>query len=248
MSKIFEAKYTVTEAMTDGYERLHPAVLLYLVQETAGKQCVELGVEDAKLNGFFWAVLRYRVEVDRMPRLGETITLRTWPMPATRAAYPRAAEAVDENGNRLFRLVSLWVLMDSNTRQMALPSRSGVVVPGILTGTELEIPAGIRAVPAEKLTARIVTEYEIDKNQHMNNTMYLSWAMELLPRNVEKEHELKAFTACYFSEAKFDDELALCWTLGQDNSMYLDSYRINGDEVDKGDRVFSTQMEFNVVM
>ena len=35
------------------------------------KQCVELGVEDAKLGDLFWAVLRYRVEVDRLPRLGE---------------------------------------------------------------------------------------------------------------------------------------------------------------------------------
>ena len=77
--------------------------------------------------------------------------------------------------------MSLWVLMDKNDRQMVLPAKSGVTVPGFLTGTELEIPAGIRAIPGEKLTARIVTDREIDKNLHMNNTMDLSWAMELLP-------------------------------------------------------------------
>ena len=246
--EIFEVKYEISEVLTDGFGRLHPAALLYLVQETAGKHCVHLGVEDEKLNGLFWAVLRYRVEVDRLPRLGEEITLRTWPMPTTRVAFPRAADAYDAQGNRLFRLVSLWVLMDGKDRQMVLPAKSGVDVPGILTGTELEIPAGIRAVPAEKMTARIVTEREIDKNLHMNNTMYLDWAMELLPRNFEQEHQLKAFTACYFSEAKLDNELALCWTLKEDGCLYLDSYRINGDEVDKGDRVFSAQMEFSGIM
>lgn len=248
MEPIFEMQYPITEVLTDGYGRLHPAALLYLVQETAGKHCTQLGVEDTKLGGLFWAVLRYRVEVDRLPRLGETVTLRTWPMPTTRVAFPRAAEALDEQGNRLFRLVSLWVLMDEKTRQMVLPAKSGVDVPGVILGNELEIPAGIRAVSTEKMTARIVTEREIDKNLHMNNTMYLDWAMELLPRNFEKEHQLKAFTACYFNEAKLDNELAFCWTLREDNSLYLDSYRINGDEVDTGDRVFSAQMEFDVVM
>lgn len=248
MEQIFEKKYEITEVLTDGFERLHPAALLYLVQETAGAHCHHLGVEDEKLGDLFWAVLRYRVEVDRLPRIGETVTLRTWPMPTTRVAFPRAADAYDAQGNRLFRLVSLWVLMDKKDRQMVLPAKSGVNVPGILTGTELEIPAGIRAVPAQKLTARLVTDYEIDKNLHMNNTMYLSWAMELLPRNFEKEHQLKAFTACYFSEAKLDNELALCWTLDDAGGLYLDSYRINGDEVDKGDRVFSAQMQFDCVM
>ena len=248
MDEIFEKQFEITEVLTDGYERLHPAALLYLVQETAGAHCRHLGVEDEKLGGLFWAVLRYRVEVDRLPRLGERVTVRTWPMPTTRVAFPRAAEAVDAQGNRLFRLVSLWVLMDKNDRQMVLPAKSGVTVPGFLTGTELEIPAGIRAIPGEKLTARIVTDREIDKNLHMNNTMYLSWAMELLPRNFEKEHTLKSFTACYFSEAKLDNELALCWTLDPSGRLYLDSYRINGDEVDKGDRVFSTEMNFDGVM
>ena len=248
MSQIFEKKHPITEMLNDGYGRLHPAAVLYLMQDTAGDHCKALGVEDSKLGNLFWAVLRYRVEVDRMPKLGETVTVRTWPMPTTRVAFPRAAEAYDENGNRLFRLVSLWVLMDKTTRQMVLPARSGVNVPGVLTGTELEMPQGIRAETTQRLTARIVTQREIDQNQHMNNTMYLDWAMELTPRFFEKEHELKAFTACYFNEAKLDDELALCWTLGEDDTLYLDSYRITGDEVDRGDRVFATQMEFRRVM
>ncbi len=248
MEHIFERKFEISEPLTDGYRRLHPAAILYMMQETAGDHCKQLGVQDENLGEKFWAVLRYRVEVDRLPRLGEIVTVRTWPLPTTRVAFPRAAEALDENGNRLFRLVSLWVLMDENDRQMVLPAKSGVSVPGMITGTELEIPAGIRAVPGEKMTARIVTEHEIDKNRHMNNTQYLSWAMELIPREFEKEHELRAFTACYFSEAKFDNELALCWTLSEENGLYLDSYRINGDEVDRGDRVFSTEMKFDRVM
>jgi acyl-ACP thioesterase len=248
VDSFFELQHPVTDVLTDGYGRLHPAAILYLVQETAGAHCKVLGVEDEKLGGLFWAVLRYRVEVDRLPNLGETVTVRTWPMPATKVAYPRAAEGYDAEGNRLFRLVSLWVLMDEKSRQMVLPGRSGVDVPGTTTGQELPIPAGLKSIPTEKITARLVTDREIDKNNHMNNTQYLDWAMFLLPREFEENHQLKAFTACYFNEARLGDELALCWTVREDNTLYLDSYRISGDEVDKGDRVFSTQMEFDVVM
>ena len=248
MDYFFEMQYPVTDVLTDGFQRLHPAAILYLVQETAGAHCKVLGVEDEKLGGLFWAVLRYRVEVDRLPKLGESVTLRTWPMPATKVAYPRAAEGYDAEGNRLFRLVSLWVLMDEKNRQMVLPGRSGVDVPGTTTGQELPIPAGLKAIPTENTTARPVTEREIDKNNHMNNTQYLDWAMCLLPREFAKNHPLKAFTACYFNEARLGDELALCWTVREDHTLYLDSYRTSGDEANTGDRVFSAQLEFDVVM
>ena len=248
MSAYFETKYEITEVLSDGYGRLHPAAILYFVQEAAGKHCVELGVEDARLGGLFWAVLRYRVEVDRMPAVGETVTVRTWPLPTTKVAFPRAAAGYDQQGNRLFRLISLWVLMDEKTRQMVLPGRSGVLVPGQELGEEIAVPAGLKAIPTENMTARIVTELEIDKNRHMNNTRYLDWAMDLLPRDYVKNHRLKAFTACYFNEARLDDELALCWTLENENQMYLDSYRITDDAVDKGDRVFSARIEFEGIM
>lgn len=248
MEHMYERKFELTDVYNDGYGRLAPHMILYMMQETAGDHCKILGVDAPNLGNMFWAVLRYRVEVTRMPKLGQTITVRTWPMPTTRSCFPRAAEFYDEQGECLIRLVSLWVLMDKDSRQMVLPSKCGIQVPGVLTGTELEIPAGVKArVVTARLTARLVTEYEIDANQHMNNASYISWAVEATPRFYEKEHELRSFTACYFSEAKYDDELALCWTV-TDDSVYMDSYRINGDEVDRGDRVFATEMKFERIM
>ena len=122
---------------------------MYYVQEAAGQHCSLLAVDHDTLSHrhLFWAVTRNRVQITRLPRLGERVFIETWPMPTTRVAYPRSVVAYDEQGAELFRSISLWVLMDDRTRGMILPGKSGVIVDGTLTGRELTVPRAIVARP-----------------------------------------------------------------------------------------------------
>ena len=240
--------FEVTELLSDGFGRLHPAALLYFSQEAAAQHCKELGVDGDRLNGLFWAVLRYRVEIERMPQVGETVSVKTWPLPTTKVAFPRAAAGYDKDGNVLFRLISLWVLMDSNTRDLVLPGKSGITVEGSFLGDEIQIPAGLKVRPTDDQDIRTVTKQDIDQNRHMNNTRYLDWVYCLLPEEYRKNHELKGFTACYFSEARLYQELNLYWSCSPEGVFFADSYRRTGAPQEAGDRVFAAQMEFEDIM
>lgn len=248
MKEYREEKFQIQKVISDGFGRLHPAGLLYFFQEAASRHCEELGVDADHLGELFWAVLRYRVEIDRMPEVGETVTVKTWPLPTTKVAFPRAAEGYDEKGNLCFRLISLWVLMDKKTRELVLPAKSGVTVEGGFLGGELQIPPGLKVQPTSHQFIRTVTKQELDRNMHMNNTRYLDWAYSLLPEDFRQAHTLKAFTACYFSEARVYQELNLCWSLSPDGVFFADSYRRTGGPQETGDRVFSAQMEFDSIM
>lgn len=248
MSNYHVQQYEVTETLSDGCGRLSPAAVLWLAQEAAGAHCRELAASDENHKGLFWAVLRYRVEVTRLPQVGETVQVKTWPLPTTKVAYPRAVEAFDDAGESLFRVMSLWVLMDEKTRQMVLPGKSGVEVEGCVLGGELPMPAGLKALPADRKSCRTVTEDDLDKNVHMNNTRYLRWAMDLLPAEFVENSTLKAFTACYFAEARLGDELQLFWSLSQEGTLYLDSYRAAKEPGGRGDRIFSANVEFCSIM
>ena len=149
MEPIYKHEFTLSAIHADRFGRARPAVLLYLVQEAAGHHCSVLGVDYDTLakQGLFWAVTRNRVQITRLPRLGEKVFIETWPMPTTRVAYPRAVVAYDADGQELFRSISMWVLMDTQTRAMILPGKSGVTVQGLLTGTELAAPGSL--VPHE---------------------------------------------------------------------------------------------------
>ena len=123
MEPIYRQQFHIDPTAVDCCGRLKPSTLLLFAQEVAGhhSDLLSLTYDGLAARGLFWAVIRNRVQVTRLPREGETITLETWPMPTTRTAYPRSTVAYDEQGNELFRSVSLWVLMDLNTRAMILP-------------------------------------------------------------------------------------------------------------------------------
>ena len=246
MEPFYKQTFTLTDLHVDRFGRLKPSVLLYLAQEVAGKHAAMLGAgwEVLSQKHLFWAVIRHAVQITRLPVRGETVTVETWPMPTTRAAYPRSVIAYDETGCELFRTVSLWVLMDTQTRAMVLPGKSGVLVPGTLRGTELAAPGSLTPMPLAGRTERTVGYTELDRNGHMNNTRYLDWVTDLLPSTFHESHPLRQFTICYLSEAREAQQISLNWELLEGPCLRLDGYRHREDAPEKSERVFSVQALF----
>ncbi len=246
MEPLYKQQFTVSDIHLDRFGRLKPSVLLYFAQEAAGKHAALLGAgwEDLSGKHLFWAVIRHRVQITRLPVRGETVTVETWPMPTTRVAYPRSVIAYDETGGELFRAISLWVLMDTDTRAMVLPGKSGVTVPGSLRGTELAPPGSIAPMQLASSMTRTVTYTELDRNGHMNNTRYLDWVDDLLPSAFHEQHPMREFTICYLSEAREAQQLCLFWELGDGPSVSVDACREKENEPGKTERVFSVHALF----
>ena len=244
MEPIYTDHFSVTDIAVDCYGRLKPSMILFFAQEIAGRHCVQLEVDYDTLEKkrLFWAVTRHKVQITRLPIRGETIRIETWPMPTTRVAYPRSMVAYDANGNELFRSISLWVLMDLDTRSMILPGKSGISVVGTLRGNELSSPLGLMAKPLNNHRQRTVSFTDLDRNGHMNNTRYLDWIYDLLPSDFHRSHSVHELTACYMSESREGQTLALHWDFLEENCMQVDAFR-QGE--DKDERVFSARILFD---
>ena len=175
MGKTYSKQMQIPNVAVDCFGRMKMSWLLACVQEVAGEHSEALGVSNGEYNGrhLFWAVSRHRVAITRLPGAKQTVTLKTWPCPTTRVAYPRATVAYDEEGNELFRAMSLWVLMDARSRTVVLPGKSGVEVEGITQGDELGTPGSLPPSAGENRQMRKVLFTDLDVNGHMNNTRYL---------------------------------------------------------------------------
>ena len=243
MQPIYTDHFQITDIAVDCYGRLKPSMILFFAQEIAGRHCVQLEVDYDTLEKkrLFWAVTRHKVQITRLPRHGETIRVETWPMPTTRVAYPRSMVAYDEQGNECFRSISLWVLMDLDTRSMILPGKSGIDVVGTLRGNELASPLGLVAKPMGNQRSRTVCFTDLDRNGHMNNTRYFDWIYDLLPSSFHAAHAIREMTACYMSESKEGQELELHWDFIEENCLQVDAHRKNED---KDERVFSARILF----
>ena len=244
MEPIYQQDFEIRDICVDRYGRLKPSTILYFAQEVAGQHCTELALDYDTLarRRLFWAVTRHRVQVTRLPMRGETVHIETWPMPTTRVAYPRSMVTYDAEGNECFRSISLWVLMDLDTRNMILPGKSGIVVSGTLRGTELALPNGLVPKPMTNGRSRDVCFTDLDRNGHMNNTKYMDWIDDLLPSAFHEEHPVKEFTVCYHSEAREGQNLALSWDFLDDGCLRVDAHR-KGEQRDE--LVFSAKMLFD---
>lgn len=245
MDLIFEQTVTVQDREVNQNGTLKLSSLLRYMQQVSGGHSDRLGFSwDAlRENGLFWAVSRHRVVIHRLPKAGETVRLQTWPMPATRAAYPRAVQAVDSKGELLFQAVSLWVLMNTHTRTMVLPGKSGVEVPGTVRGTEIKAPGSLPPVTGNQSVLWQVGQEDLDINGHVNNARYLEQAEKLLENSKLTVQEL---TVCYLSEALLGQEIFLHWDLAENGVLLADGVRRRTDVRGETERVFAVKLGCSV--
>ena len=242
MTSYYERKFHIRPNDVDRFGRLKPSVMLLYAQQVAGEHCKQISMDYDALaaKGMFWAVVRNRIQVTRVPREGQTIRLETWPMPTTRTAYPRSTVAFDEDGNELFRAVSLWVLMDLRERTMVLPGKSGVIVDGTLRGGELATPRSLSPKLLEKAIHRNVCFTDLDRNGHMNNARYLDWIADLLPSGFHQDRPVADLTLCYINEAREGDALDVTYGFDPDGDLLVDIHRPT--EGADHDRIFSAKI------
>ena len=235
---IHNLKMPIKETDLNEAGALKPSSILYYAQEAAGAHAVELGTgwEELQKKHLFWAVIRTRVEIFDKPT-GNEVTLKTWPMPTSRTAYPRCVEGYDGD-KLLFKVLSLWVLMDTETRAMVLPGKSGVPVMGTTVGTEPAMPRSLPVTESEQVIHKTVEKIHLDRNGHMNNTRYMDWVMDLL----SAEKTVKGFELCYLNEGRLGECMELGYTLDED-TLTVNIHRIRTDVTDKKDRIFAAVVQ-----
>ncbi len=232
--------YSVTVQPDDcAYGRIKLSALLHTVQEASGKHCDSMGLDWDTLyaRGLFWAVLRHRITVNRLPGAGENMTVETWPLPTTRSAYPRAVRALDCEGRILFEVISLWVFMSTDSRTMILPGKSGVEIPGFLRGDEPAGPGSILPTDSPNSCIWQVSEEDLDQNGHVNNCKYLDPVARLIPGREPRE-----VTVCYLAEVLPGQEITLYYTLSEDGLLTVDGRRRKTDVCQQTERVFAVRL------
>ena len=246
MDPIYAKEFEVSPVAVDQFGRLKTSRLLAFLQDVAGDHSAILGTDQNALmdKNLFWAVIRHRVQITRLPGSGEKLRIETWPMPTTRTAYPRSTIAYDEQGNECFRSISLWILMDADSRAMVLPGKSGVEVGGLLRGSELRAPSSLLPMEMGECQERMVRYTDLDINGHMNNCRYLDWVDDLLPSLFHQHHEAREFTLCYMSEVRENEPVQLHWQLSDGPILNVEAVRREGDGNAMHSRVFSARVEF----
>lgn len=224
----FQSKVRYSEASGDGY--LSSLGIINYMQDcsTFHSETLHNGVKEMKEKHRAWILASWQIEILRRPKLGETITIETWPTGFRSAFGYRNFAIRGEDGEYAVKAYSIWIYINTDTGHPARVDED--VLNTYITEPPLEMDEGSRkvAVPKDltKMEPVIVRKHQIDTNGHMNNSHYLTIADEWLP----EDGQLKKLSIEYKKAAMHGDAIypqvsvkeeesvvALC---GQDGSIY----------------------------
>jgi medium-chain acyl-[acyl-carrier-protein] hydrolase len=229
--KIYEQHFAIEDSFTNPLGVLKPTEFLFLIQEATlgGSAFVGAGVDKVRSLGFFWVVMSYHFVIERMPHLGERITIRTYPAPAKAFIYPRHYLVIDEEGNTIIRGVSLWALLDRATHKATFPAKNGINPLGQSLPGELPWPPTLALGTVALKETRLVRYSDLDFNGHMNNVRYLDYALDSEKTTFYDSAVIKELQINFSSETQFGEEMEL-YTGIEDKNRYYQG-RIKGRNV-----------------
>lgn len=163
--------------------------LLDYLQDCCTFQSEQLGVgvEYLSEHHVAWILSNWQVDVLRYPKLGEQLTIYTWPYDIKGFYGLRNFKIEAESGETILKANSIWVFIDTQTGKPARP------IPEMLekypSEPQLDMEYLGRKLPTipegEKKTSIRVPHYFIDTNHHMNNAKYILMGEEFLPEGFE---------------------------------------------------------------
>ncbi len=191
MTDLFTRKLKVRLSEVDPWALLKVQSIFDWFQDAGCEHAAQLGMSAADLlvRNFTWVLLKYQVRVSRYPIWNEDVTLTSWRAPLNDLYDLREFRVTDACGETIITGNSAWVIMDFNTRKPTRLSRC-------LNEEQREdmglIPDSFeRILPVKE--PRYTTDFrvrisDLDFNRHVNNSIYIGWALEALPESFLSRH------------------------------------------------------------
>ena len=205
MGLTYQMKMKIPFDMADmnGHIKLPDVILLSL--QVSGMQSIELGVSDKTIledYNLVWIITEYDIEVVRLPRFAEEITIETEALSYNRLFCYRRFTIYDEAGQDLIHMMATFVLMDRDSRKVQAVE-SEIVAP---YQSEFDKKL-IRGPKYANLEAPIskdyhVRFYDLDMNGHVNNSKYLDWIFEVMGAEFLTQYIPKKINLKYVKEVR----------------------------------------------
>ena len=187
-----------------------PSLLFDCFQDAASEQsaCLGFSIPELMDRGLTWVVSRYRVNVCRYPRWQERIRVTTWRSPQQDHTAPREFVILDADNRTIARARGIFILLDRSTSRPVSPTDH---IPRYPIADETVFEDDFQALPAVDLPDRStrihVRRDDLDLNRHVNNTRYITFALESVPGPIMGNHMPDRIDISFFKSAGYGDTI-----------------------------------------
>lgn len=213
LQRIWTDHYTVNWYDADAVSKASMISICKYLQESAWNHANHLGFGYRTANEVnqVWVIVRLLVKMERYPSWGEKITVKTWPRGMEGLLALRDFEILDHQGVRIGAASSQWFIIDSLTRK----PKPSIIVRDIIplaAGEPIldEQPEKIHIHDAMPFHNTAKTRYgDIDMYQHVNNTRYVEWSLNLFSEGQHRNRHLSMMLIEFLAESRLGDEINL---------------------------------------
>ena len=205
MGLTYQMKMKIPFDMADmnGHIKLPDVILLSL--QVSGMQSIELGVSDKTIleeHNLVWIITDYDIEVVRLPRFAEEITIETEALSYNRLFCYRRFTIYDEAGQEIIRMLATFVLMDRDSRKVRAVEPE--IVAPYQSDFDKKLIRGPKYANLEEPVSKDyhVRFYDLDMNGHVNNSKYLDWIFEVMGADFLTQYIPKKINLKYVKEVR----------------------------------------------
>ena len=205
---MFKKEFIISNNDVDYRFNLKTANLFRIFQDVAmmATEAIEADSISLAKRGIDWVITRMDVEINRLPRCNEKVTVCTYPGKDLAMLYPRFFYIMDENKNVIVRCASIWALIDAKERKVIVDKNTINKLPPETSEYELPLPGKIASeVSRDLVETRKIHYSDLDFNCHMNNVHYVELVMDVHNFDFYKTYSPSFISLNYIKEIKEND-------------------------------------------
>ena len=186
--------------------------LCNLFQLTAATHSEVGGISFSDMQEFHqaWVLSKMRVEILRLPKWKETVTVKTWINSLENSRSTRCMEMY-VGDEKIVGCETFWAVFNTETRRpeaLALPHEHFEKYPNLKA---TENPFSKITIPneLELVEKRTVQLSDLDIVNHANSIKYLEWCLDALDSEVILQQRIQSFDMNYLKEVSINDNITI---------------------------------------
>ncbi len=207
-SKDWEINFT--QCTPNGY--LKYTDLCNILQLTAAKHAEIGGISFTDMQAFYqaWVLSRMRVEITKLPKWKDLITVKTWINTLENSRSVRALEMY-VNGKKVIGAETFWAVFNTKTRRpeaLALPHEHFEKFPE-LKATQKTFSKISILENSKMIAEKTVMLSDLDIVNHVNNVKYLEWCLDFVDENLILNQKIASFEMNFLKELSLKDSVQI---------------------------------------
>lgn len=221
-------QFKVNDCDGDWNRNLMPAAFLRMAQQIATDHCSLLGMDEkfyAREKAAF-LLASITMEFQRIPKVGEILTITTYPECMKRARYKRVTIARDEQGKQVAIADSSWILVDTESKRILRHAPEEFQKLPFAQTVDYALEDKMSAPENLEECGVIKAVYsQCDQNKHLNNTHYADAAVDLIPLECLKSHSVHKLMIRYHNELPAGEKASAMRGKIDENQWYIKAER-----------------------